>query len=120
MLRPFKADLHIHTCLSPCTELDMSPNGILISAEEKGIDILGICDHNSTENSQAIMTAAENMDIHVIPGMEVTSREEVHVLALFDDIENALKLVADFSWENIARKHIQLYNDLWSGEKHQP
>ena len=92
MLRPFKADLHIHTCLSPCTELDMSPKGILFSAKKKGIDILGICDHNSTENSLAIMNASEKMDIHVIPGMEVTSQEEVHVLALFDDIENALKL----------------------------
>ena len=92
MLRPFKADLHIHTCLSPCTELDMSPKKILASAKEKGIDILGICDHNSSENSLAIMNASKKMNIHIIPGMEVTSLEEVHVLALFDDIANALKL----------------------------
>ncbi len=92
MLRPFKADLHIHTCLSPCTELDMSPRGILTSAKKKGIDILGICDHNSSENSLAVMKASETMNIGVFPGMEVTSQEEVHVLALFDAIENALKL----------------------------
>jgi PHP family Zn ribbon phosphoesterase len=92
MLRPFKADLHIHTCLSPCTELDMSPQGILTSAKKKGIDILGICDHNSSENSPAVMKAAEPMNIGILPGMEVTSQEEVHVLALFDAIENALKL----------------------------
>jgi PHP family Zn ribbon phosphoesterase len=92
MLRPFKADLHIHTCLSPCTELDMSPRGILTSAKKKGIDILGICDHNSSENSLAVMKASETMNIGVLPGMEVTSQEEVHVLALFDAIENALKL----------------------------
>lgn len=92
MLRPFKADLHVHTCLSPCTELDMSPTKILTSAKKKGIDILGICDHNSSENSLAIMNASKKTNIHVIPGMEVTSREEVHVLALFDDIGNALKL----------------------------
>ncbi len=92
MLRPFKADLHIHTCLSPCTELDMSPKRILKAAKKKKIDIIGICDHNSSENSLAIMNAAKKMNINVFPGMEVTSQEEVHVLALFDEIENALKL----------------------------
>jgi len=92
MLRPFKADLHIHTCLSPCTELDMSPKGILTAAKKKEIDIIGICDHNSSENSLAVMNAAKKMNINIFPGMEVTSLEEVHVLALFDEIENALKL----------------------------
>lgn len=92
MLRSFKADLHIHTCLSPCTELDMSPQGILNAAAGQGIDILGICDHNSSDNSLAIIKAAKNMNITILPGMEVTSQEEVHVLALFDDIANALKL----------------------------
>ena len=92
MLRSFKADLHTHTCLSPCTELDMSPQGILNAAAGKEIDILGICDHNSTENSLAIIKAAKNMNITILPGMEVTSQEEVHVLALFDEIAHALKL----------------------------
>ncbi len=100
MLRPFKADLHIHTCLSPCTELDMSPKGILTAAKEKEIDIIGICDHNSSENSLAVINAAKEMNIRVFPGMEVTSREEVHVLALFDEIENALKL-QKFIYKNL-------------------
>ena len=92
MLSLFKADLHIHTCLSPCTELDMSPKGILFSAQKKEIDIIGICDHNSSENSLAVIDAAKKMNIYVIPGMEVTSQEEVHVVALFDGRESALKL----------------------------
>jgi PHP family Zn ribbon phosphoesterase len=70
----------------------MSPRGILESAKKKGLNILGICDHNSSENSPAVMKAAERMNIGVLPGMEVTSQEEVHVLALFETIENALKL----------------------------
>ena len=70
----------------------MSPKGILAAAKKKGIDILGICDHNTSENSLAIMKAAKKKHIHILPGMEVTSEEEVHVLALFDDIGNALKL----------------------------
>ena len=81
MLRLFKADLHVHTCLSPCSELDMSPKGILTSAKKKEIDILGICDHNSSENSLAVMNAAKKMKIKIFPGMEVTSQEEVHVLS---------------------------------------
>jgi PHP family Zn ribbon phosphoesterase len=92
MLRLFKADLHIHTCLSPCAELNMSPKGILTAAKKKGIDILGICDHNTAENSLAIMKAAKKMHVHILPGLEVTTEEEIHVLALFDDIGNALKL----------------------------
>lgn len=104
MLRSFKADLHIHTCLSPCTELDMSPHGILNAAAKKEIDILAICDHNSTENSPAIIKAAKNMNITILPGMEVTSQEEVHVLALFDDIANALKL-QKYVYENLPGKN---------------
>jgi len=100
LLRPFKADLHVHTCLSPCTELDMSPKGILATAKKKEIDIIGICDHNSSENSLAIMNAAKKMDINVIPGMEVTSQEEVHVLALFDEVKNALKM-QKYVYENL-------------------
>ena len=100
MLRPFKADLHIHTCLSPCTELDMSPKRILEAAKKREIDIIGICDHNSSENSLAVMNAARKMNINVFPGIEVTSLEEVHVLALFDEIENALKL-QEHIYENL-------------------
>lgn len=100
MLRLFKADLHIHTCLSPCTELDMSPQGILTAAKQKGIEIIGICDHNSSENSLAVMNAARKTHISVIPGLEVTSREEVHVLALFDKVENALQL-QEHVYENL-------------------
>jgi len=104
MLKPFKADLHIHTCLSPCTELDMSPKRILTSAQEKKVDILAICDHNSTENSKAVIHAAKGTEIKIIPGMEVTSQEEVHILALFDDIEKALKL-QDYVYQHLPGKN---------------
>lgn len=100
MIRRFKADLHVHTCLSPCTELDMSPMRILTAAKKKEIDVIGICDHNSSENSLAVMNAAKKMNINVFPGMEVTSQEEVHVLALFDEIGNALKL-QEYIYENL-------------------
>lgn len=92
MLRSFKADLHIHTCLSPCAGLEMSPRGIVQKASEKKIDILGVCDHNSAENVPAIRDAAKPFQISVLAGLEVTSQEEVHVLGLFDEWEAALAL----------------------------
>jgi len=78
----------------------MSPKGILTAAKKKELDIIGICDHNSSENSLAVMNAARKMNISVFPGMEVTSQEEVHVLALFDEIENSLKL-QKFVYKNL-------------------
>jgi len=92
MLKMFKTDLHVHTCLSPCADLKMSPTTIALKAKESSIDILGICDHNSAENVPAVMQAAAEYDIRVLPGIEVTSLEEVHILALFNNLESALRL----------------------------
>jgi len=92
MLRTFKADLHIHTCLSPCADLEMHPRAITKQAGMKEIDIIGICDHNSAENVAAVASAAAALNIRVLPGLEITSQEEVHVLALFDEPEPAFKL----------------------------
>jgi PHP family Zn ribbon phosphoesterase len=105
MLRNYRADLHIHTCLSPCTDLDMSPQAIARQAKHREIDILGICDHNSAENVPALMQAADQYAIRVLPGMEVTSQEEVHILALFDDLEPALAL------QEIVYAHLPGEND---------
>lgn len=104
LLKIFKADLHIHTCLSPCTELDMSPKRILTSAQEAGLDILAICDHNSSENVVAVKKAAKDTNIIVFPGMEVTSLEEVHVLALFEDTADVLEL-QEFIYRNLPGKN---------------
>ncbi len=86
-MKMYKADLHIHTCLSPCAGLDMSPKSIVKEAVQKEIDIAGICDHNSCENVPGVSGAARELPLHIIGGMEVTSREEVHILALFDNQE---------------------------------
>jgi len=94
MLRAVKTDLHIHTCLSPCGELSMSPQGIAQKAKEQSIEIIGICDHNSAENVPALIEAGKKLALQVIPGIEVTTKEEVHLLALFSQIEAALALQA--------------------------
>lgn len=92
MLRRFKADLHIHTCLSPCGDLSMSPQKITENVLRQQISIIAICDHNSAENVQPVMSAAQGKHVVVLPGMEVCSQEEIHVLAIFDKLEAALEL----------------------------
>lgn len=63
-------------------------------AVDRRIDIIAICDHNSSENTAAVIEASEGKGVTVFPGIEVTSKEEVHIIALFENAENALKLQA--------------------------
>lgn len=90
----FVADLHIHTCLSPCAELSMTPRDIVERAASLGINIIAVCDHNSVENVEVTKNLAKKKGINVIAGIEVNSSEEVHILGLFGDMENALKMQA--------------------------
>jgi PHP family Zn ribbon phosphoesterase len=97
-MRTFKADLHIHTCLSPCAELEMSPRNIVKGAKKCGLDVIGICDHNSCENVPYIEKSVLDKSLNIIGGMEITSMEEVHMLALFstsDDLFAMQKIVYD-------------------------
>ncbi len=86
-LRQFRCDLHIHSCLSPCAELDMYPRAIVARALEAGLDIIAISDHNASENTEYVIKAARGTRLTVFPGMEITSREEVHILSLFEKPE---------------------------------
>jgi len=80
--------LHIHTVLSPCGDLDMSPVRIIEAAVKKGIDILGITDHNSTRHCNILKKIAKRHGIFVLMGAEITTKEEVHCLAFFEDKED--------------------------------
>ncbi|OGE81570.1 MAG: hypothetical protein A2Y39_07725 [Candidatus Delongbacteria bacterium GWF2_40_14] len=91
-MKEIKSDLHIHTCLSPCGDDQMIPEMIVEKAATAGLDAIGICDHNSSENTEAVMEAGKKYGIKVFPGMEVTSKEEVHILAIFDTTEDLYKL----------------------------
>jgi PHP family Zn ribbon phosphoesterase len=86
-MRVYASDLHCHTCLSPCADLDMSPARIVQAAVAAGLDIIAITDHNSGKNARAVTQAAVDLPLAVIPGMEVQSREEVHLLCLFESLE---------------------------------
>lgn len=92
MLNNFLADLHIHTCLSPCADIDMSPRRIIDKAVETGHDIIAVTDHNSCENIEVTARLAEASGITLLSGLEITSYEEVHILALFGDTGSALQM----------------------------
>lgn len=111
MMKTFKADLHIHTCLSYCAELEMTPKNIVKESEKRGLNIIGICDHNSSENVISVKKCAENMNLDIIGGIEITSKEEVHVLALFDN-EKSLYKMQQIIYDNlIETKDEKIYGD---------
>ncbi len=84
MLRWMRGDLHIHTCLSPCADSSMLPMAIVKEAKRQNLQMIGICDHNSVENVEAVRKAGEREGLMVMEGIEITSQEEVHILGFFD------------------------------------
>lgn len=99
-MKEWRADLHVHTCLSPCAEPEMMPTAIVRQASTVGLNVLGICDHNSTENVAAVTRAGMRESIAVMPGIEITSREEVHILGLFKT-EKELEGVQSVVYQNL-------------------
>jgi PHP family Zn ribbon phosphoesterase len=103
-LRRIKADLHVHTCLSPCAGLDMSPREVVNAALQKGLELIGVCDHNSAENVLAVKKAGARNGLLVLGGMEVTSAEEAHLLAFFDDDDDLLHF-QEFIYRHLAGRN---------------
>ncbi len=83
-------DLHIHSCLSPCADDDMTPANIAGMARLKGLGMIALTDHNSGGNLGAMDAAAREAGLVFVPGVEATSREEVHILAYFAALPEAL------------------------------
>lgn len=86
-MKTFRVDLHTHTVLSPCGDLEMSPVNIVKKAKERGIDILGISDHNTTLHAPLVKELASKEGLVVMMGAEVTTKEEVHCLCFFETVE---------------------------------
>jgi PHP family Zn ribbon phosphoesterase len=92
-LREFRADLHIHTSLSPCSDTwRMTPTAIVSRALEADLDLIAVCDHHSMRNVSAVQKAAQERDLVVLAGMEITSAEEVHALGIFGNLNAAFSL----------------------------
>ncbi|WP_439182454.1 PHP domain-containing protein [Carboxylicivirga taeanensis] len=86
-MKRFKADLHIHTVLSPCGSLEMSPVRIVDKALDQGLHMIGITDHNSTRQCAEVSRVAGKKGLVVVCGAEVTTKEEVHCLTFFENFE---------------------------------
>lgn len=82
-------DLHLHSCLSPCGDADMTPWNTVNMAKLLGLDMIAITDHNSCKNCRSAMKVGEKIGITVVPGMELCTAEEIHCICLFDDIDKA-------------------------------
>ena len=87
---PLYYDLHLHSCLSPCGDDDMTPANIVGMATLKGLEVIALTDHNSCLNCPAALIHGSNYGVTVIPGMELCTSEEVHVICLFPTLEDAL------------------------------
>lgn len=85
----FSCDLHIHSTLSPCASLEMSPKNIIARAREVNLDVIAITDHNMSENSIYAYELGKKSGVTVLFGMELQTEEEVHLLAIFDDYDIA-------------------------------
>ena len=93
-------DLHIHSCLSPCGDNDMTPYNLVNMAAINGLEVIALTDHNSSRNCPAAVVAGEQTGILVIPGMELTTSEEAHVVCLFGELEQALEF-SDYVYEHL-------------------
>lgn len=86
-MKVYRAELHVHTVLSPCASVEMIPPLIVQTALDKGINLIAITDHNASANVAAVQQAAAGSGLSVLPGMEMQTQEEVHVLCLFDQLD---------------------------------
>lgn len=111
-------DLHIHTALSPCASDDMTPNNIVNMALLKGLDVIAVTDHNSALNCAAVIDAAKNTDLLVIPGMELQTTEEVHLLCFFEQLTNLFTLQKEIESRMVKIKNKpELFGHQWIIDK---
>ena len=90
-MKKYYYDFHIHSCLSPCGDDDSTPNNIAGMATLSELDIVALTDHNTCKNCPAFFAAARKYDIIPIAGMELTSAEDIHVVCLFETLDDALQ-----------------------------
>lgn len=93
-------DFHIHSCLSPCGDNDMTPNNLVNMAALSGCEIIALTDHNTCRNTPAAVKAGEEIGLLVLPGMELETAEAIHTVCLFERVEDALRF-SDYVYEHM-------------------
>lgn len=114
-MNEYLADLHIHTCLSPCGSLDMSPAVIVQTALERGLSAIAITDHNATFQCPEIQALGAEKGLTVFAGVEVTSREEAHCLVFFpsDDVRLSFQEYIDYFLPHIPNDPERFGDQVW-------
>ncbi|WP_430810490.1 MULTISPECIES: PHP domain-containing protein [unclassified Carboxylicivirga] len=114
-MKRYKADLHIHTVLSPCGSLDMSPVNIVTKALAAGLDMIGITDHNTTRQCAEVHRVGQLKGLYVLCGAEVTTKEEVHCLTFFENFEKlaAFQVYLDKYLPNIPNDAERFGYQVW-------
>ena len=104
-MKKYYYDLHIHSCLSPCGDNDMTPNNIAGMGVVAKLDIMALTDHNTCRNCPALFAAAEKNGIVPVAGMELTTAEDIHLLCLFEELEAAMNFDAAVNSRRIPIKN---------------
>lgn len=82
-------DLHLHSCLSPCGSDDMTPADLAAMCALAGLDVVALTDHNTAGNCAAFCRAAQRNGLLALAGMELCTREEIHMICLFPTVQAA-------------------------------
>jgi len=98
-------DLHIHSALSPCGDGDMTPNNIVNMSAIKGLDFIAVTDHNSVLNLPAVIKCAKDLPVIIVPGMEIETSEEVHILSLFPSADDAYNVYEEIKKNRLGVKN---------------
>lgn len=98
-------DLHIHSCLSPCADDDNTPANIVGMATLSGLNIIALTDHNTTKNCPAFFAAAKAFGLIAVAGMELTTSEDIHVICLFEKLEDAMRFGEEIEKHRIPIKN---------------
>jgi len=107
------ADFHNHSCLSPCASLEMSPQALAQGAAAAGVRLMALTDHNCARNTPAFVAACREAGIQPLCGLEITTAEECHVLALFETPPEALAMEA-WVWQALPRYPLDA--DRWGDQ----
>lgn len=95
IMAKYTYDLHLHSCLSPCGDEEMTPANLVNMSALLGLDIIALTDHNTAGNCRSAMQAGERAGVLVLPGVELCTAEEIHMVCLFASLEGAEQFAAE-------------------------
>jgi PHP family Zn ribbon phosphoesterase len=119
-MKEWTIDLHIHSLLSPCAQEEMLPEAVIDKALQRGLDVIAITDHNSCGNVAAFVEKGKEKGIIVVPGMELQTQEDIHLICLFDETQQALdfeKAIKPYFMDAEALAHLKFRGNQWLVDK---